>query len=192
MAATPVGMTAEELLAYDLPNKRVELVRGQLVVREPASFRHGDLVLRLGIALGTHLAREQLAMGWAKTRGRLATCDPGFTLTRRPDTVRAPDIAYVSRERHPEPMPDGFPEFAPDLAVDVRSPNDRTGSVLAKVSDWLSAGTLLVWVVEPSREEVIVYRAEGSVAVLSRDDHLDGEAVLPGFSLSLAELFTAD
>ena len=192
MVTTQATMTAEDLLGYDLPGKRVELVRGHLVVREPSSFHHGDIVLRLAIALGNHLAREQQAMGWEKTRGRLATADPGFALARRPDTVRAPDIAYVSRERHPEPMPKGFPEFAPDLAVEVRSPTDRSGAVLTKVGDWLSAGAELVWVVDPSREEAVVYRADGGVLVLRSHVELDGEALLPGFRLSLAELFKAD
>lgn len=192
MVATPTDMTAEQLLGYEIPGKRVELVRGQLVVREPASFRHGALTLRVGVALTNHLAREQAQQGWPLPRGRLATADPGFTLARRPDTVRAPDIAYVSRERFAGPMPDGFPELAPDLAVEVRSPSDRVGAVVAKVGDWLSAGTALVWVIDPPRQSVVVYRADGSVAVLEIADTLTGEAVLPGFALPLAELFAAD
>ncbi len=192
MVAAPHGMTAEQLLGCDIPGKRVELVRGQLVVREPASFNHGALTLRLGVALTNHLAQEQVRQGWSLPRGRLATADPGFTLARRPDTVRAADIAYVSRERHAAPMPEGFPEFAPDLAGEVRSPTDRIGAVLTKVGEWLSAGTVLVWVVDPPRESVAVYRAEGSVAVLHIADALDGEAVLPEFVLPLATLFAAD
>ena len=186
------GMTAEQVVGYTVPGKRVELVRGQLVVREPASFRHGDVGLRLGIALGMHLAQEQQANGWATKRGRLATLDPGFTLARNPDTVRAPDLAYVSRERHPNRMPDAFPEFAPDLAVEVRSPGDRAGAVIAKVSEWLEAGTLLVWSVDPEREQVVVYRADGSVSVLEGRETLLGDTVLPGFAISLAVLFADD
>ncbi|MBL0169824.1 MAG: Uma2 family endonuclease [Gemmatimonadaceae bacterium] len=192
MGATAVGMTAEQLLGYEAPGKRVELVRGQLIVREPAGFYHGSLTLRIGVALTNHLAREREARGRSHTRGRLATADPGFTLARRPDTVRAPDIAYVSRERFGGPMPDGFPELAPDLAVEVLSPTDRTGAIVAKVGDWLSAGTQLVWVVDPPRESVVVYRADGSVDVLGVNDTLSGDALLPGFALSLRELFAPD
>ena len=192
MVATAPRMTAEQLLGYEIPGKRVELVRGQLVVREPASFRHGALTLRVGIALGNHLAQEQAREGWSLPRGRLATADPGFTLARSPDTVRAPDIAYVSRERHAAPMPDGFPEFAPDLAVEVRSPSDRVGAIVAKVGDWLSAGTDMVWVVDPPRESVVVYRADGSVTVLRVADTLTGDDVLPGFALPLQTLFVVD
>jgi len=192
MTAASDGMTAEQLIGYEIPGKRVELVRGQLVVREPSSFSHGALSLRIGIALGNHLAREREQQGWTLTRGRLATADPGFTLARRPDTVRAPDIAYVSRERHAAPMPDGFPEFAPDLAVEVRSPSDRTGAVVAKVSDWLSAGTALVWVIDPPREQVVVYRADGTVSVFVMGETLSGEELLPGFAFPLQELFALD
>lgn len=192
MVAASPGMTAEQLLGCEIPGKRVELVRGQLLVREPASFRHGALALRIGVALTNHLASEQSTQGWSLPRGRLATADPGFTLARRPDTVRAPDIAYVSRERHSAPMPDGFPEFAPDLAVEVSSPSDRIGAVIAKVGDWLSAGTALVWVVDPRRESVVVYRADGSVTVLGMTDALSGDDLLPGFSLPLAVLFAED
>ncbi len=192
MGAAVEGMTAEQLLGYEIPGKRVELVRGQLVVREPASFYHGALTLRIGVALTNHLALEREAHGWPTTRGRLATADPGFTLARRPDTVRAPDIAYVSRERFAGPMPDGFPELAPDLAVEVRSPTDRTGAILSKVADWLSAGTALVWVVDPPREQVVVYRANGSVDVMGTNDSLTGELLLPGFVLPLEALFAPD
>jgi Uma2 family endonuclease len=183
------GMTAEELLGYEIPGQRVELVRGQLVVREPASFNHGELTLRIGVALTNHLEQEREREAWPRARGRLAAADPGFTLARRPDTVRAPDLAYVSRERFSGPMPEGFPELAPDLAVEVRSPGDRAGELHAKVADWLSAGTQVVWVVEPARRTVTVYRADGTVHVCSGDDLLTGEALLPGFVLPLPLLF---
>ncbi len=76
--------------------------------------------------------------------------------------------------------------------MEVRSPNDRAGAIAAKVSDWLNAGTLLVWSVDPAREQVVVYRADGSVSVLSVNDMLTGETLLPDFSLSLQELFAPD
>lgn len=182
-------MTAEQLLSYSAPNKRVELVRGRLVVKEPPGWYHGEIMLRVGAALHAHLASEQARHGWPAPRGRLAVGDPGFILTRGPDTVRGPDVAYVSRERHPGPMPAGFPELAPDLAIEVRSPTDRPGAVLAKVGDWLDAGSRMVWVVDPQRESATVYRADGSQALLTADDALDGEDVLPGFTLALRVLY---
>lgn len=191
MLARPL-MTAEELLGYDVAGRRVELVRGRLVVHEPAGFNHGELTLRIGMALKTHLEREREREGWQRTRGRLAVADPGFTIARSPDTVRAPDVAYVSRERFSRPMPEGFPELAPDLAVEVRSPNDRTGELLAKVADWLTAGTQLVWVIEPARRTVTVYRADGSVRVVAGEEVLEGETLLPGFTMALPTLFTEE
>ena len=186
---TPVAlMTAEELLAYPMPDKRVELVRGRLIVREPPGMRHGECALRIGVSISNFLSREAAATG-AETRGRVLTCDSGFTLARNPDTVRGPDIAYVSRERWAGPMPDGYGEFAPDLAVEIRSPSDRIGAVLAKVGDWLEAGSHLVWVVDPARRQVTVYRADGSQAMLGVEEALDGGDVLPAFTFAIAELF---
>lgn len=189
---TPVAlMTAEELLMYPMPDKRVELVRGRLIVREPAGMRHGEFAARVVVAFSDCLSRDRASRGAAVTRGRVLTCDSGFTLARNPDTVRGPDVAYVSRERWAGPLPEGYGEFAPDLAVEIRSPSDRTGAVLAKVGDWLDSGAYLVWVVDPMRQHVTVYGADGSQAMLGLGDVLDGGLVLPGFSLSIAELFAA-
>ena len=189
---TPVAlMTAEELLAYPLPDKRVELVRGRLIVREPPGMRHGEHAARVVVALSSYLIRDRETRSAAQTRGRVVTCDSGFTLARNPDTVRAPDVAYVSRERWAGQLPDGYGEFAPDLAVEVRSPSDRVGAVLAKVGDWLDAGSHLVWVVDPTRQQVTAYRADGSQALLGVEDVLDGGDVLPGFAFPITERFAA-
>lgn len=174
-------LTAEELLHLNLPNKRTELVRGVLVVREPAGYAHGKVAMRLAARLFAHNERTQ--------EGDVLAAETGFTLARGPDTVRAPDVAFVRRDRVPEPVPAGFPEFAPDLAVEVLSPDDRPGEVLAKVADWLGAGTRLVWVVDPRRRLARVYRADGTQSQLDEADVFDGEDVLPGFACSLAEIW---
>lgn len=192
MKSAPLGMSAEQLIGYEIPGKRVELIRGALVVREPAGFRHGDVTLRLAAALRTHLSRERVANGWKEARGRVATADPGFTLARNPDTVRAPDIAYVSRERFAGPMPDGFPELAPDLAIEVQSPGDRPGEVLIKVGDFLTAGSRRVWVVAPARAHAIVYGSDGEVSLLTMGQALTDDELLPGFVFPLSELFADD
>ena len=147
--------------------------------------------MRIGVALSNFLSRDRELRGVAETRGRVLTCDSGFTLARNPDTVRGPDVAYVSRERWAGPMPDGYGEFAPDLAVEIRSPSDRAGAVLAKVGDLLDAGSQLVWVIDPLRQQVTVYGADGSQAVLGADDVLGGGELLPGFTYAIAELFAA-
>ena len=187
---TPVAlMTAEELLMYPMPDKRVELVRGRLVVREPPGMRHGEFAVRMVVALSNFLLRDRELREAVDTLGRVFTCDSGFTLARNPDTVRGPDVAYVSRQRLTGPVPVGYGEFAPDLAIEIRSPSDRIGAVLAKVGDLLDAGSQLVWVVNPARQQVTVFSADGSQEVLGAGDFLSGGEVLPGFAYSIAELF---
>jgi Uma2 family endonuclease len=170
-AAAP--MTAEELLRLNLPDKRTELVRGRLVVREPAGAPHGKVAMRIGWAISGHVYQHAL--------GETYAAETGFTLRRGPDTVRAPDVAFVARERTHLCTGRGFPDLAPDLAVEVLSPDDRPGEVLEKVGDWLTAGCRLVWVVDPTRRSGTVYRADGTIALLGGREAFDGEDVLPGF-----------
>ena len=174
-------MTADELLRLNLPDKRTELVKGVLVVREPAGFRHGDVAVKLTIAIASFVRPRDL--------GTVLAAETGFKLATNPDTVRAPDVAFVQKDRVPSPPPAGYAPFAPDLAVEVLSPDDRPGEVLAKVADWLSAGCRLVWVVDPARRIARVYRADGSESLLSHRDALDGEDVLPQFACFLASIF---
>lgn len=175
--SAPALLTAEELLRLNLPNKRTELVRGRLVVREPAGYVHGDVAMLIGGAVLQHVEANSL--------GRVFAAETGFTLARGPDTVRAPDVAFIRSARLPSPPPEGFAELAPDLAVEVLSPDDRPGEVLEKVGDWLNAGTLLVWVVDPRRRIARVYRADGSETQVDDAGSLEGEELLPGFRLSL-------
>ena len=173
-------MTAEELSAKPLPNKRTELVRGVLVVREPAGFRHGAISAALTAILRAYVEAHRL--------GLVLAAETGFTLERNPDTVRAPDVAFVRQDRIPDPEPVGFAELAPDLVVEVLSPDDRPGETLAKVSDWLTAGSRLVWVVDPAHRLARVYRADGSETIVAEADALDGEDVVAGFSCRLGEI----
>lgn len=173
-------MTAEELLQTSVPNKRTELVRGRLIVHEPPGGRHGNVTANLTARLW-----NQVDLTGA---GRVFAGDTGFTLTRNPDTVRGPDIAFVRRERLPEPVPTSFLESAPDLVVEVLSPTDRPGETLAKIGDWLEAGARLVWVIDPERRVARVYRQDGSESLLTEENDLDGEDVLPGFRCSVRSI----
>jgi Uma2 family endonuclease len=170
-------MSADDLLRLKLPDKRTELVRGALVVREPAGYRHGEVAARLAKLLMDHVDRHQL--------GTVLAAETGFKLASNPDTVRAPDLAFIRRDRIPDPPPIGFAALAPDLVVEVLSPDDRPAEVLAKVGDWLTAGCALVWVVDLVRRLAHVYRANGRETTLAAGDVLDGEAVLPGFRCPL-------
>lgn len=173
-------MTAEELLHLALPNARAELVRGKLVVREPAGYQHGHVAATALIVLGTYVR--------ARLLGRVFAAETGFTLSRAPDTVRAPDVAFVSTARLLPTETRGFAPLAPDLVLEVVSPDDRPGDVLEKVADWLRAGTSVVWIVDPARRTGQVYRADGTIALLTATDEFDGETVLPGFRVGLASL----
>lgn len=179
-AEVPSFMTAEELLRLNIPNKRTELVRGVLVVREPAGYQHGNVAAVILAAIASHV--------YANSLGRVFAAETGFTLRRNPDTVRAPDVAFISTARLPDPPPRGFAELAPDLAVEVLSPDDRPGEVLTKVGDWLNAGARLVWVVDPIHVAARVYRADGTESILGETDALGGEDVLPGFEFALSAI----
>lgn len=175
----PALLTADELQHVYVPDKRVELVRGLLVVRELPGMRHARVAMDLALALGAHVRAAALGRVYAEA---------GFKLASNPDTVRGPDVAFIRRDRIPDPEPTGFAHFAPDLVVEVISPGDRAGEVLAKVADWLSAGTRLVWVVDPERRLARVYRLDGSEPIVTADGTLDGEDVLPGFACPLASI----
>lgn len=178
MASRP--MTADELLRASFPNRRTELIRGVLVVREPAGGRHGRVAAELARLIGTHVHDNDLGVVYG--------AETGFTIAREPDTVRAPDVAFVRRDRVPAADPVGFLPIAPDLAVEVLSPSDRPGETLAKVGDWLEAGTPLIWVIDPERRQSRIYRADGTDSLLGERDQLSGEDVLPGFVLSLGAI----
>jgi Uma2 family endonuclease len=170
-------MTADDLLHLHAPNKCTELVRGVLIVREPPGSMHGRVAMDLGVELGIY-AKQTGA-------GKVYAAETGFKLATDPDTVRAPDVAFVTRDRLPPAELTGYAALAPDLVVEVLSPGDRPGEVLAKAGDWLTAGTRLVWVVDPLRRQARVYRHDGSETVLNVTELLDGEDVLPGFSCQL-------
>ena len=177
---TETLMTAEQLLHNPIPNKRTELVNGRLIVREPTGYPHGRAAARMLIAIGQHVV--------ATKSGEILTAETGFTLRRGPDTVRAPDVAYVSNAQIAGRTLRGFAELAPELVVEVLSPDDRKGEVREKVLDWLAAGSRLVWVLDPERRTGRVHRAEGSESSLTEQDAFDGEDVLPGLRVSLAEV----
>ena len=176
----PSLMTADEFLTVNIPGKHVDLVRGVLVVREPPGYQHARTLAHLTAVLVTYVDSHEL--------GHVLAGDPGFKIATNPDTVRGPDIAFIRRERVPDPSPRGFAALAPDLVVEVRLPNDRPGDTLAKVADWLSGGTRLVWVIDPDRRLTRIYRADGMESLLERDDALHGEDVLPGFTCQLAAI----
>ena len=176
VSAAPL-LTAADVERMSVPDKQVELVRGQLVLREPPGSWHGGVAANLAYFLADFVRRLRLGLVFAQ--------DTGFKIASDPDTVRAPDVAFVARERTGAIRARGYAELAPDLLAEILSPDERPAEVLAKVADWLGAGTKLVWVIDPERSEARVYRRDGSLSILQEHDSLDGEDVLPGFSCRL-------
>jgi Uma2 family endonuclease len=174
-------MTADELLTLETAGKSTELVRGRLIVREPPSTYHGRVQSILNVLVGSYVRSHAL--------GAVFGQDTGFKIASDPDTVRAPDLAFVDRARVAPIARRGYAALAPDLVAEILSPEDRPGEVLRKVGDWLEAGVRLVWVIDPDRRVASVYRSDGSVMTVSPDADIGGEAILPGFAFRLSELF---
>ena len=171
--------TAEQLLrAGDIG--RCELIRGELRMMIPAGGEHGRITGKLTCAVGNHVMSRQL--------GTFYAAETGFILSRDPDTVRAPDVAFIRADRAAPPAR-GYVPGAPDLAVEVLSPDDRPGYVREKVAEWLEAGAHAVWVVDPRDRTVTVHTAGEAPTVLQGADTLRGGDVLPGFAVEVAEIF---
>lgn len=174
-------LTLSEYAALDEPDEShvTELVCG-VVVREPRPGRsHGRLQARIAGLLDA----------WARRVGAEVTTESGYILSDDPATVRGPDVAVVLAPGSTEDVPGGWVRGAPDVAVEVLSPSDSSTMMQRKTLDYLQAGARRVWIVDPASRTVTVYRPDGSARVLREHGMLDGEDVLEGFSVALAELF---
>ena len=178
--------TADDLLYLSnaaTDGRCYELVEGKLYEMPPPSPRHGEVTSNIDFLLKTHVRQQRL--------GRVMAGDPGFVLARNPDTVRGPDVAYISYARFPagEELPLRYGDLIPDLAVEVVSPSDTRPDVREKTASWLEAGVQAVWVVDPRTNQVAVHRADQDTLVLRSDDTLDGSPALPGFTCQVADFF---
>jgi Uma2 family endonuclease len=175
-------LTAGDLLrAGDLGP--CELVKGELIRMAPTGYGHGKLTADITTLLGQFVRPRNL--------GQILGAETGFLVSRDPDTVRAPDVMFVSEGRLSGGIdPDHFLPFAPDLAVEVVSPSNLWSEVEEKVEEYLEAGVRMVWIVNPRTRSITVYRSRSQVQILGSKDTLAGEDVLPGFSVSVAEIFT--
>ena len=173
-------VTAEELYANH-DHERYELVRGALRVCEPPGGIHGRLAARITYRLQAHV--EQHGLG-------TVLVEAGYVLQRNPDTVRGPDISFISATRMaPDQIPAQYIPGSPDLAIEILSPNDRWHEVEEKVADYLASGARMVWVVDPRRRCVIVRYPDRAPRVAGENEALDGEDVVPGFRCAVGEVF---
>ncbi len=174
--------TADELLRLSSNGFRGELIRGELCETMSTGLEHGEIVANLVYELQRFVKPERL--------GRVAASDIGVWLERDPDTVREPDIAFFSATRIPvDVRVSGYAEVAPDLVVEVVSPNDSTNEIYDKARMWLSHGVRLVWVIYPETRTIEVHPRDGAVTILGDADTFDGQDVLPGFTCNVSEIF---
>ena len=173
-------MTAEELFELPSGEYRYELVKGELLTMSPPGEEHGAIALALGAELYAYVKANKLGIVYA--------AETGFKLESNPDTVLAPDVSFIARERVGQ-ISKSYREGAPDLAVEVISFEERRSKIEKKVGQWLQLGARVVWIVNPQTTLVTVYRPDGSVKVLSESDELTGDDVVPGFRISVSDIF---
>jgi Uma2 family endonuclease len=178
----PTLLTAEDLLKKSDDSFRYELVKGIIRKMPPAGFEHGVRAVKIVRYLDVHTEKHKL--------GYVCGAETGFKISQDPDTVLAPDAAFVSQNSIDEQgIPKGYWVGAPDLAVEIISPNDTYTEVAEKADQWLSAGCKMVWVINPRRETVEVYRSNEDITVLRGDDILEGKEVIEGFQCRVEDLF---
>jgi Uma2 family endonuclease len=178
---TTKPMTAEEFMALPDDGWRYELIRGELHRMSPGGVQHGGIGAKFARRLGVYVEDRDLG---------LVLVDTGFVFEDDPPTLRVPDVAFIRAERLPPP--DELPLFsrvAPDLAIEVVSPNDAPAEIAEKVAFDLAHGVPLVWVAYPRPRQVSVHRPGQEPHTLGVGDTLEGEDVVPGFRLALADLF---
>lgn len=176
-------VTAEELFRRHVRDERTELVAGKLLGRGLADAEHGVIAMRIGAWLQVFVEQHQL--------GLVCAAETGFLVSRDPDTVRAPDAAFISRARLGEGRPPKkFWPLAPDLAVEVVSPSESAEQVQERLRDWFAAGVRAVWMLYPGTASVHAYRSPSEVRIFQRGEVLTGgDDLLPGFSCSVGDLF---
>ena len=175
-------LTADDLLRLHSEGVRGELIRGVLHQTVATGIEHGEIAINLGSIFRNFVRPNRL--------GRVVGSDAGIRLERNPDTVREPDLAFISAEKLPlDTRVPGYAEVVPDLVVEIISPNDRPAAVYDKAQMWLRFGVRLVLLVDPEARTVTILPHDGPVQTLTDADTLDGGDVLPGFACPVRDIF---
>ena len=180
MATILKFMTAEELLLLPDDGMQRELIRGVLTEDMPPGYQHGLVESRIARLLANFAEDNDF--------GEVLTGDSGFVLERDPDTVRGPDVAWISPGRLEDRVV-GYAELAPDLVVEVKSPSNSNREMADRALMWLSHGTTMALVADPLSATLTLYRPEQPPMVLSDGDEFDGGDVLPGFTAPVWSFF---
>ena len=161
---------------------RRELVRGEVRTTAPAGSAHGRISINLAWSLADHVKSQDLGVVFA--------AETGFKISSDPDTVRAPAAAFVRRERiEAVGETEGYWPGAPDLVVEVVSPNDRFAEVEETVADWLAAGTRVVLIANPRGKTMTVRHSEREAPILSEGETIGGGEAVPGWTLPVADVY---
>ncbi|MDX1999873.1 MAG: Uma2 family endonuclease [Thermoanaerobaculia bacterium] len=177
----PLLFTAEEMADIADELGRCELIDGRIVSMAPTGAPHGEIEIEVAFHLRV----------WAKAtgRGRVMGGEVGLFIRRQPDTVRAADVLFISHERYARRGPSGYLDVAPELIVEIVSPEDRFSQMTEKLADYFSAGVDRVWILDPRVKRVFAYRSVTDVTVVEASETLTDEAVLPGFEVRVGDLF---
>ena len=177
----PSLITGEELAAMgDIG--RTELVKGEIIHLMPTGHPHGFYEVNLATFLNVFVRTHKL--------GRVLGGEVGIYTHRQPDTVRGADVAFISHERLAQVQSKSFLDVCPELIVEVMSPDDAWSEVNEKLEEYFAVGAQLIWVVDPRRQRLHIYRSLTDLEILTAQDTLTGGEVLPGFQVPVAELFT--
>ncbi len=158
-----------------------ELIEGELVFMTPTGYPHGIIEMNFARFIGDFVHQKKL--------GILLGGEVGIFTGHDPDTVRGADVAYISTERFKQAKSKSYLDVAPELIVEVLSPNDRWIDVTKKIEEYFSIGVDAVWIADPERQEVFVYHALTDLQRFTTDDRLKDDTVLPGFGVAVSELF---
>ena len=182
MASVETLITAEEFGRMPDDGRRTELVRGRIVELPPTNYRHGTVCGEFHFLLRLWLQDHDL--------GRVVINDSGIVTQRDPDTLRGADIAYHSYARLPKGFyPKQYPDVAPEIVIEVRSPSDRWRDIHAKVAEYLNIGVLIVCVLDPEPRTAHLYYPDQADRTLGDDDELTFPECLPGFSVPVRRFF---
>lgn len=178
---TKMLVTAEELLHLSAGDKKYELIEGDLKEMTPPGGMHGRIAAKMSSLLLNFVNSHDLGE---------VLVEAGFKLASNPDTVRGPDVSFLSGEKVPAGgLPEGYISGAPNLAVEIVSPGDTASEIQDKVQDYLKYGSQLVWVIYPRQQMVMVHYPDGTAQTRHQADTLDGETIIPGFSCPISDIF---